>query len=80
MPKQTAVITKHRLQKMVLIQHQVICDLKTERAKLRVQVTQLEGELDRATNGEWHARIPWYRKILNFIVALFRPRGTGTKS
>ena len=79
MPRQTPVITKHRLRKMVLIQHQIISDLKTERGKLKSQVNQLEEELDRLTNGEWRSRIPWYRKILNFIVAIFKPRDTGIK-
>ena len=79
MPKQTPVITKRRLRKMVLVQHQVICDLKTERAKLRVQINQLEEKLDRITNNKWRSRTPWYKKILNFIVAIFKPRDAGTK-
>ena len=80
MPRQTPIITKRQLRKMVLIQYQTIRDLKTERANLKIQVAQLEGTLDRATDGEWRSRIPWYRKILNFVAAIFRPRGTGTKS
>lgn len=78
MPRQTPVITKNRLRKMVLVQHQIICDLKSECAKLKLQVAQLEDTLDKATEGEWRSRIPWHRKILNFIVAIFKPRGTGT--
>jgi hypothetical protein len=52
---------------MVLIQHQTIRDLRADRAKLIAQVTQLEDALHRTANGERSSRIPWYRKILNFI-------------
>ena len=77
MQRKTPVITKNRLRKMVLVQHQIICDLKAERSSLKAQIANLENELDRSTGGAWRTRTPWYKRILKYIVALFKPHKVG---